>query len=257
MKKPIRNFVYSVIDLITFRTGITRNINGFKIKFEPIWSRYYNKNYESDSFSFFKKTIKKGDTVFDIGAHIGLYSAPFGEMVGPTGKVYCFEPTPSTFDVLKKTIQLNPYKNVIPVQMAISDKNETVVFNLTSPDGAGSNANSIVRIERTSKSIEIEACSIDEFRRTNNLSVQILKIDVEGAELLALLGARDTFLNERPKGILALHPQNISDMGHNLEKIWNLLDDYRMNIFLKGRQITKSEFCAQTNLFDIEFIPRN
>lgn len=255
MKNTFKNFFYSLIDLLTFRKGITRTINDFKIKFEPKWSRYYSNGYESDSYSFFRKSITKGSTILDIGAHIGLYSVPFSQLTGHQGKVYCFEPTPSTFKVLCSTIRLNNLKNVIPVNYAVSDKTGSVRFNLTTNSGEGSNANSIVNIDTTKNFLDIQAYSIDDFRKAHDLKIDVLKIDVEGVEFSALKGANETFMIDRPIGILALHPNNIVQFGHSLENIWDLLMMYQMNVLQHNIPMTKEQFCAQRLLFDIEFKP--
>lgn len=67
----IKNFVYSVLNWITFKKGISRNINGFKIRFTPQWSRYFPGDYEKENYAWLKQQLKTGDQVIDIGAHIG------------------------------------------------------------------------------------------------------------------------------------------------------------------------------------------
>jgi FkbM family methyltransferase len=248
MIKFIKNGFYLIIDLITLKKGINRTINGFEYRFPVKWSRYYEQGYESSTFQFFKENIKKGDTILDIGAHIGLYSIPFSKLTGDSGKVFCFEPTQSTFSVLNEIVKLNKLYNIQTINEAIDE-----IFNLTSDTGEGSNANSIVNISRTENSIELSATSIDDFRRKNNLKIDAIKIDVEGAELNALKGARNTFFEDRPYGILALHPKNILDFNHSLEDIWSLLIDYKLEITHNGNIISKDEFCNHTLLFDIEF----
>jgi FkbM family methyltransferase len=255
MKKIINRFFYALIDFLTLYKGVPRNINGFKVRFPARWSRYYLSDYEKETFEFFKKNIRKGNTVLDIGAHIGLYSSPFAEMVGAQGSVFCFEPTPSTYGILKKTMQLNKHRNVKGVNAAISETSGTITFNLTSKNGEGSNANSIVSIDRSVTNVEVKAISIDDFRKENKLKINVLKIDVEGAELSALKGAKETFMQDRPLGILALHPSNIIEFGHSLEGIWKCLEEYKLKIFYQGQPISKDDFCNNELLFDIEFIP--
>ncbi|MFL5763457.1 MAG: FkbM family methyltransferase [Bacteroidia bacterium] len=251
----IKNTLYALADLLTFYKGIPRNVNGFKVRFAPKWSRFYESDYEKDTFDFFRNNIRKGDTILDIGAHIGLYSSPLAELCGDTGKVFCFEPTPGTFSILKQTIRLNKQENVKAIHAAISDKSGTIGFNLTSSDGKGSNANSIVETDRAQNSIEVPAFSIDDFRKQNRLTINVLKIDVEGAELSALLGAKETFLCDRPCGILALHPANIRSFGHSLAEIWDCLQHYQLQVTYKGKTIDADFFCKQELLFDVEFKP--
>ncbi|MEI2755994.1 MAG: hypothetical protein V9F46_05990 [Chitinophagaceae bacterium] len=87
----IKNFVYSVLDLITFKKGISRNINGFKIRFTPQWSRYFPSDYEKENYACLKQQLKTGDQVIDIGAHIGHFSVVCSQLVGNEGKIVCFE----------------------------------------------------------------------------------------------------------------------------------------------------------------------
>jgi FkbM family methyltransferase len=253
LKKLAKDIFYFFINVFTLFKGVRRTINGGSVVFPAKWSRYYNDGYEKGSFDFFRKCIKQGDTVLDIGSHIGVYSVYFASMVGEKGKVYCFEPTPSTFLILNKTIKLNKLTNTYAINAAISDKSGSIRFNLTTLDGEGSNANSMVAIERTNNHLNISSFSIDDFRKQNGLNINVLKIDVEGAELLALKGAKETFMYDKPCGILALHPQNIIDFNHSLKQIWECLMEYNLKVIYKGSEILMDEFCSQNDLFDVEF----
>jgi len=79
--------------------------------------------HEQFETEVFKKEIEKGDTVLDLGSHIGYYTLIAAELVGEKGKVFAFEPKPTNFVLLKKNIKINNYQNVIPVQKAVSNKN--------------------------------------------------------------------------------------------------------------------------------------
>jgi len=73
--------------------------------------------------------IKKGNTVIDVGAGIGEFSLLASELVGPEGKVVAIEPSPDDFVTLKKNLEANSCKNVIPVNKAVSDKKGVVELN--------------------------------------------------------------------------------------------------------------------------------
>jgi FkbM family methyltransferase len=251
----IKSIAYSLLDLFTFYKGVPRRMNGYVIRFPARWSRYYRDGYEKDTFDFFKKNSRNGNTILDIGAHIGLYGVPLSKCAGENGKVFCFEPTPATYSILVKTIALNKCKNVTPVNAAVSDKPGTVRFNLTSGSGEGSNANSIVTSARMVASVEIKACSIDDFRKRNGLKVDIIKMDVEGAELLALQGGIETFQQDRPLCILALHPDSIQNFGHSLKQIWDLIKQYNYMVIYHGSEMKESKFITSGNLFDVQLIP--
>jgi FkbM family methyltransferase len=249
----IKENIYRVLDLVTFRRGSLRHINGFSIRLPLRYARYYENGYEQDTFSYFEKCIRPNQTILDIGAHIGLYSVFFSKKLQGTGRVICFEPTPGTFAILRNTVQLNALKNCTLVNAAIAEKSGTLKFNLTSKDGEGSNANSLVQTERSVNSTEVKVYSIDDYCREENLKIDVLKIDVEGYELNALIGAEETFKNDKPVGILALHPASIKQLGQSLEQIWDLLLTYGCKIEFQGKPISKTEFCSKKELFDVEF----
>jgi hypothetical protein len=95
MLKRIKNIIYGAVDMVTFGKGIPRTINGFRILFPPKWFRYFESDYESANVAFLKTNCKEGMRVMDIGAHIGLLSVTAGQLAGPSGKVYAFEPAGS------------------------------------------------------------------------------------------------------------------------------------------------------------------
>jgi FkbM family methyltransferase len=72
-----------------------------------------------------KSLISPGDSVLDIGANIGQYSRFLSHCVGPTGRVYAFEPIPETFDFLSNNIRRRGLSNVEPLNFALSDTEKT------------------------------------------------------------------------------------------------------------------------------------
>src|SRR5258708_4586206 len=82
--------------------------------------------YEPMETRLFKKEIKPGQTVLDIGANIGYYTLIAAKLVGPSGKVYAFEPDPTNFKILKKNVERNGHSNVVLVNQAVADKNKKV-----------------------------------------------------------------------------------------------------------------------------------
>lgn len=132
-----------------------------------------------------KKEVKEGDVVLDIGAHIGYYTLIFARLVGEKGKVFAFEPAPDNFALLKKNVGINGYQNVILEQKAVSNKTAKIKLyfeeeNVTdhkiynSPDGH--------------ESIEIEAIRLDDYFENYNGKIDFIKMDIEGAEWMALQG---------------------------------------------------------------------
>lgn len=251
----IKEIGYSVLNAATLGRGIVRRIGGENIRFPARWSRYYEAEYEPETFRFFRSSVKAGNTVLDIGGHIGLFAVVAGRLAGPTGKVYSFEPTPFTRSVLTRVIQLNGLENIVEVrpEAVSSESGETVFFDT---GDTISNANSLVRTERSRGEIPVRVTSVDDFSAERGLRVDVMKIDVEGVELDVLSGARATILEQRPLIRLGLHPPFIAKNGQSLRQIWDLLDEYAMTVHFDGAEVTRDWFCSQELLFDVELRPR-
>lgn len=250
----IKEIAYKALDTLTPGSGVEKEICGERIRFPARWSRYYESDYEPETFRFFRENLRAGDIVLDIGAHIGLFSVVAARLVGDGGNVLAFEPTPFTRDVLREVIELNGCDNVVEIRSeAVSAaKGETVFFDT---GDSISNANSLVRTARSKTEIPIILTSVDDFARERNLRIDCLKIDVEGVELDLLRGARETFLRQRPVARLGLHPPFIAENGQSLDEIWQVLDEYRMQISFDGEPVEKEWFCSQPALFDVNLIP--
>lgn len=250
----IKEAAYKALDAVTFGRGVGRDIGGEHIKFPARWSRYYEADYEPQTFMFFRENLKGGETVLDIGGHIGLFAVVTSRLVGDTGKVFTFEPTPFTRSVMKQVIELNGCsKNVEIRGEAVSSKCGKTVFFDTGD--SISNANSLVKTERSVREIPITLISVDEVVKERNLKVDCLKIDVEGAELDLLIGAKETFLGQRPVARLGLHPPAIVQNGQTLEEIWQVLADYKLQVIFDGEPAEKEWFCSQPELFDVNLLP--
>lgn len=257
----VKKIGYKVIDVVTLGTGVPTKINGVKLKLPTKYFRLFPADYEKDNFEFFKKHIKQGDIILDIGAHIGLFAIFFAKL--SKGKVYSFEPTPATLKWLKKTIDINHCNNIVTiVPKAISDKAGKAKF-FVSPTSDISVANSLIGyedgvMEVRDGSYEVDMISIDEFVKEKRIKPNILKIDAEGVELQLLKGAADTFLNCRPIATLGLHLFAYKNKKETLAEIWDILISYRMNIFIDEQPVTKEIFCSKEGwVFDVQLIPEN
>ena len=250
----LKDLAYKTIDAITLGKGVNRHICGEEIRFPPKWSRYYEAEYEPETFDFFHENLKPGDTVLDIGGHIGLFAVVTARFVGNSGSVFSFEPTPFTRGVMKEVVDLNGVADIVEIRgEAVSSKRGETIFYDTGTEI--SNANSLVRSELSKTEIPITLISVDEFVTERGLNVDCLKIDVEGAELDVLIGAREVFTSQRPVARLGLHPVFIEKNRQSLSEIWDLLVEYRLNVIFDGEAATREWFTSQTDLFDVNLIP--
>ena len=170
------------------------------------WSHHRSFAYgtwEPEVLRVVTSTIKPGMTVVDIGAHIGYYSLLFAKLVGPSGRVFCFEPLPENFALLQGNMQLNNLCQVATFNQAIFSSNGAIT--LTVPDDQRNSGNGSAYIHGGGREVHVEAISVDAFCEEVGIRPDILKMDVEGAEYEVLMGARKTISQSRPKLLIELH----------------------------------------------------
>jgi FkbM family methyltransferase len=151
--------------------------------------------------------------VVDVGAHVGYYTLLAAKQVGPTGKVYAFEADLDNHEILLKNIGINGYNNVVTVQIAVSDRSGRSTLYLTALDSGRHSMYHHGLPERGSTSVE--TTTLDSFLESEDWPrVDLMKIDVEGAEVTVLDGM--TSLMERNadlKLIIEFNPVLLQDGG--------------------------------------------
>lgn len=201
----------------------------FKVKAKTFWdeemlviipevvslSIYRYGFFEEDLTKMVLEYLKPGMTFFDIGAHFGYYTLLASFIVGNKGRVHAFEPTPSSFAILK-TNTLNKH-NIVLNNLAVFSEKGNVLIN---DYGVRYSAYNSIYTARLSKNIisvlkplqyNIEVISIDEYIENNNIRPDFIKIDAESSEYKILLGMRKTINNFHP--IISLEVGDMSIEG--------------------------------------------
>lgn len=156
------------------------------------------KIWEPFETQVFLRTVKKGDVVLDVGAHIGYYTLLAAQKVGVRGKVYAFEPDPRNFALLSKNVQANGYTNVVLINKAVSDirrKGRLLVNAVNSGD------NRVVTSAKSLSTIPIEMVRLDDFVPAKQV-VNVIKMDIQGHEEHAVKGATRIIQNNPKLKIL-------------------------------------------------------
>jgi FkbM family methyltransferase len=150
--------------------------------------------YESQTTSLFEQILKPGMVVVDVGAHVGYFSLIAARQVGPTGRVFAFEPDPINYELLQRNIELNGYTNVTAVNAAVADVvGSRTLFQTALDSGRHSTYHHGLP---ESGSVEVDTWTLDAFLETKDWPpVDLVKVDVEGAEVDVLNGM--TGLHER------------------------------------------------------------
>jgi len=203
-----------------------------------------NRIHEESTTNLFQKTIKKGDIVVDLGANIGYFTLLAARLVGKGGRVYAFEPEPRNYSYLLKNIQLNSYSNITAIQKAVSDRDGKARLYMCPYDTGHHTINQQEGIEdyrhgRTGRvsAVDVESVILDRFMEGREDGIDVIKMDVEGAEALALSGM-DRILKENKdiKMFVEFFPLFIKKMGSSPEEfISKLLEDYGFSIFIIGQ----------------------
>jgi len=206
-------------------------------------------------FKIIKNNVKDGDNVIDLGANIGYFTLILAKLVGPTGKVFAFEPDPRNLALLKKNVEYNNYKNVIIVPKAVSNVNDKCTL-YTGQKTFGQNKIYKPKNTKIQKFIPIdsETVRLDDFFKTNGLldKISFIKMDVEGAEFLALSGMKEILkLNKNIKIFTEAEISYLEDAGSSYDQFIDLLTE---NDFTFSLADNRSETLTKVNKSQLEKI---
>ncbi len=170
---------------------------------DVVFSFLYLYGYSEEGLTtMILKYLKPGMIFFDIGAHIGYESVLASVIVGKTGKVYSFEPTPSTFEQLFSN--LISFRNVFVYPLAAWSKTQDLNFLDYGPFYAGCNSYREARMPEeylkkiVPKKLRVKAVSLNDFCKTFRIEPDFVKIDAESAELEVLKGMQAVIQKNKP-----------------------------------------------------------
>ena len=168
-------------------------------------------HYEQDEIEFVARTLKPGDTAIDVGGHIGFFTMQMAAMVGPSGRVYAFEPLDSNADLLERSIAENGFRDRVVFQRAAVGAAPGTA-SLTFPAETLNSGGAYVLRDGTApltgnqtRHVPLVALDALELRRP----VRFIKMDVEGAEPQVLRGAARILAEDRPVILSELHPTQL------------------------------------------------
>ena len=253
----IQSFSKSDFVEIEGRKIFTRNNDGLALSIFKI--------YEPNQTEIVKKYVHEGDIVIDIGAHVGYYTLLMAQLVGENGKVYSFEPDPVNFQLLKKSVEINGFENVVLIQKAVSNITDKVKLFLGDNDSA---INRIydAKLGDAKESIDAESVTIDEYFKENNELINFIKIDSEGSEV-KIINGMEQFLSRNQELVMMTEffPFLIKKSGDepnqylkSLEKfgfsLYNILDKNEKTNKINSENFLESGINSQycTNLLCIK-----
>lgn len=185
-------------------------------------------SWERRYMDFFCSKIKEGDVVVDIGAYIGIFSLLASERAS---FVYSFEPVPRNYERLIRNIKANKAENIKAYNLGLSDRNEILSISVPTENPAEStlcqsNWTEISEGIKMQKDIvKAKLIPFDQFYKDEGLNkVNVVKIDVDGAELKVLKGMRNTLMDSDDVELfLEVIPPLIDQLGGSVIELVELL----------------------------------
>jgi FkbM family methyltransferase len=158
--------------------------------------------YEHKKAKLFADHVNPGNSVFDVGAHVGFYTILAARRTGSHGEVAAFEPLSRNVDFLRRHVDLNKLSNVTVVQAAVAESDGSSGFSTSESFFEG-------HLDERG-AVHVQTVSLDTFVEARNVRPpNVIKIDVEGAELEVLKGAKRVLASARPIIFVATHDGHV------------------------------------------------
>ncbi|MBF0532479.1 MAG: FkbM family methyltransferase [Candidatus Omnitrophica bacterium] len=224
----------------------------------------FHRVHEECTTALFQKIVKPGFTVLDLGANIGYFSLLAAKLVGEKGKVYSFEPEPRNYGFLRKNLELNGYKQATAFQKAVGEQTGTVKLYICHYDTGhhtiqqydGIQSYNPQFVAEKKDFVEIEKVRLDDFFKDKLRPVNVIKMDVEGAELLALTGMENLIkANDHLVMFIEFFPLLITKMGQSPEEFARrLLEEFHFKMFVVEHDYSMADKAAQNNLRQVHHV---
>jgi FkbM family methyltransferase len=216
--------------------------------------------YEAEEMELVRQLVCPGDTVLDIGANIGFFTMNLAAMVGSGGKVYAFEPNPRIADLLERSVAENRFGDrVVVARAAVADQPGRLGL-FVGDDSLNLSGSYLVKKKLASnaagKIVEVPVVQLD--AEPIQRPVSFIKIDVEGAEPLALRGAKNILREDRPTILAELNPSQLARVagcspGEFLAEMEALGYACRT---IGGQPVNASQNFPEDDILSVVFAPR-
>ena len=221
---------------------------------------------EKEEWAFYLSYLQEGMCVFDVGANIGELTLFFSRFVREAGVVHAFEATSSTFERLKAVCQMAERSNIVLNHAAVAEAEREVDLNIYDDEYASWNSlaerplhNYGIFVKPKGKE-RILATTLDAYCSKHAIPyIDLLKIDVEGAEYQVLLGARQLLEQKRIRCCIFEFGSTTFDMGNSPADIESYLaqHSYRIRNVVNGDPVFPGRASAQAAAFSMHVaVPR-
>jgi FkbM family methyltransferase len=171
-----------------------------------------------------KDALKPSMKVLDIGANIGYYTLMVARALRGTGQVYAFEPEPFNFRLLAANVKINGYNNVTLIRKAVCDSNREVTL-FRDLDFSGGHSLWRDNVNHPSIVEHVSATTLDSFAE-NIQKVDMIKMDIEGAEGRAIRGGEKLLKEQHPALFIEISPRLLRHAGDDHRDLIELLESW-------------------------------
>lgn len=198
-------------------------------------------NYETDVTAVFRHVLRPGSNVLDLGANIGYFTMLSAELVGPTGSVIAVEPNPTNARLIEASRRANGFSQVTVIQVAAGPAPGLLVLHRAHSNGTTSAPPDEVTALFDSETVGCVRADtlVPEGRR-----IDLIKVDVEGAEYLALSGCSGIIERDRPAIVTEFSPSlmpGISGISGRAYLDWLIGRGYRLRIVMPDGSLRTAE----------------
>jgi len=177
--------------------------------------------YTEPEVPLLPELVKSGDWVMDVGANVGHYAKRLSELVGPTGRVFAFEPVPATFALLTSNARVFAHQNTTLINAAISDERRSVGISVPL-NVSGLADYYMAKLSPSENSTHtVYTLPLDVFLSDQRIS--LIKIDVEGHEVAALSGMKNLIMRHKPVLIIETESdsfvEDVKSLGYDAERL--------------------------------------
>jgi len=187
--------------------------------------------------TIFETHLKSDMTVVDLGANLGFYSLLVASIVGPKGKVFAFDPSPTNIELIKLSVKENNFSNVVVVEAAVSDhvgKSELCLSPFYNSEHSLFGYHYSSGPCKNNKEITVDVITLDHYLKNiiKNNHVDLIKMDIEGSESQALKGMKKT-IDENENLILMTEfwPNGFKNAGSNPREFLEELERLGFRIY--------------------------
>ena len=182
--------------------------------------------YDYDDMNFLLRYLRAEDSFLDIGANIGVYTLLAASKIH-SGSIYSFEVLPKNYERLQENLKLNQFEQVKTYKVAVSDCTGTIALNLAEGDSMP-----FITQTATEKTITVPTDTLNNLLQNQPLTnLTLAKMDIEGAEILALKGANSLLKKQRPHVWILEINDTVSHFGHQKQDLVDFLYGYGYKLY--------------------------